>query len=35
MSSKEDALRAMQALDGYSFFNRPIRVGLSTTPFAK
>jgi CheY-like chemotaxis protein len=35
MSLKEDALRAMQALDGYSFFNKPIRVGFSTTPFAK
>ena len=35
MSSKEDAVRAMQALDGYSFFGRSIRVGLSTAPFAK
>ena len=35
MSSKEDALRAMHALDGHTLFERPIRVGLSTTPFAK
>lgn len=35
MSSKEDALRAMQALDGHTFFDRPIRVGFSSTPFAK
>jgi CheY-like chemotaxis protein len=35
MSSEEDAVRAVQALDGCSFFGRAIRVGFSTTPFAK
>lgn len=35
MSSKEEAVQAMQALDGYTLFARPIRVGPSTTPFAK
>jgi len=35
MSSEEDAVRAVQALDGFSFFGRSIRVGFSTAPFAK
>ena len=35
MSSKEDAVEAVHALDGHRVFNRPIRVGFSTAPFAK
>ncbi|HET7057642.1 MAG TPA: response regulator [Nitrospiraceae bacterium] len=35
MSSKEDAVGAVHALDGYRVFDRPIRVGFSTAPFAK
>lgn len=35
MSSKEDAAGAVHALDGHRVFDRPIRVGFSTTPFAK
>ena len=35
MTSKDDALRAIQALDGQTLFDRPIRVGPSSTPFAK
>jgi CheY-like chemotaxis protein len=35
MSSKEDAVGAVHALDGYRVLDRPIRVGFSTAPFAK
>jgi CheY-like chemotaxis protein len=35
MSSKEDAVGAVHALDGHRVFDRPIRVGFSTAPFAK
>jgi CheY-like chemotaxis protein len=35
MSSKEDAVGAVHALDGHRVFERPIRVGFSTAPFAK
>ena len=35
MSSKEDAVGAVLALDGHSVLGRPIRVGFSTAHFAK
>ena len=35
MSSEEDAQTALRTLDGHTLLDRPIRVGLSMTSFAK